>query len=58
MGAPCVICKSRPRGRTPKGTPMSICGSPECAEIALKRLDAAGVLPDELAERIGLRRTK
>ena len=41
--------------RDEAGTPMSICDSPKCAEMALRRLDAAGVLPDGLAKRLKIK---
>ena len=37
---------------------MSICCSDDCALTAMKRLDAAGVIPDEMAKMFNLRDDK
>jgi hypothetical protein len=35
---------------------MLICDADACATEAMRRLDAAGVIPDEMAQCLGLRR--
>jgi len=54
----CIVCKVRPRAHTKAGTQMSICCGDDCALTAMKRLDAAGVIPDEMAKMFGLRDDK